>query len=119
MSAFYDRMRATATRLLTRFDQVGSSHLVRVLTPGPTPLDPPVESEQSVSFMAVVRGVSESIVSSDPNISATDLQVITDTAMYSPSIGDMVDINGTSRVVLRVDPIPASGDPCAYRFYVR
>lgn len=115
----YDRFRATATRLVNRFDQGGTNALVRVLTPNPDPRLPPVVSSDVAAFPAVVRGVSADIAAMDPNLVATDLQVVTDVVNYTPSVDDVVRINGTDRKVVRVEPIPAAGDPCAWRFYVR
>lgn len=119
MSALYDRFRATATRLVGRFDQEGTRQVLRVVVAAPDPLQPPVTVQDYLTFPAVVRGISANILANDPNLSSTDLQVITDTTVYQPTVGDMVEVNGKARAVLRVDAIPAAGDPCAYRFYVR
>ena len=116
---FYDRMRSVATRLVTKYNQEGTNEIVRVLTPNPDPFLPPTVSTDVVAFPAVVRGVSASLVTADPNLAATDLQVITDVTHYTPSIDDMVQINGSDRKVIRIDPIPAAGVPCAWRFFVR
>lgn len=116
---FYDRLRSVATRLVTKYDQEGTNELIRVVTPNPDPLLPPDVSTDIVAFPAVVRGVSANLVTADPNIAATDLQVITDVIHYTPSVDDIVRINGADRKVIRVDPIPASGIPCAWRFFVR
>ena len=80
---------------------------------------PPVASTTVEPFPAVVRGVSADIAAMDPNLVATDLQVVTDTVNYTPSVDDVVQINGVDRKVIRVESIPAAGDPCAYRFYCR
>lgn len=119
MSELYDRMRATATRLVGQFDQGGTQAVVQVVAPNPDPLLPPVATTETEPFPAVVRGVSADIAASDPNLVATDLQVITDATHYTPTADDVVRINGTDRKVIRIEPIPAAGDPCAWRFYVR
>ena len=115
----YDRFRATATRLVNRFDQAGTQFIDRVLTPNPDPRLPPAVVEVAEPFPAVVRGVSADIAAMDPNLVATDLQVVTDVVNYTPSVDDVVRINEVDRKVIRVEPIPAVGDPCAWRFYVR
>lgn len=120
MSAFYDRMRATAARLVTRFDQEGTEAVLRVVTPNPDPLLPPVITESVAPFRAVVRGVSAQLAAASPDLELTDLQVITDAVNgYVPETTQHVLINGTARGIIRVDAIPAAGDPVAYRFYVR
>lgn len=120
MSALYDRFRATAARLVTRFDQEGTEQIVRVVSPDIDPLLPPVVEETLQSFRAVVRGVSAQIAAASPDLEITDLQVITDAVNgYVPDTTQHVLINGVARAIIRVDAIPAAGQPCAYRFYVR
>lgn len=120
LSELYDRFRATATRLINRFDQEGTSVVVRVVTPNPDPTLPPDVDEDIQSIPAVARGVTGSIVTEDPNIQATDIQMIVDTQTgWVPSTSEWVELNGANRAIVRVDEIPAAGDPVAYRFFIR
>lgn len=108
-----------APRLLAKFGNGGVGAVVRVVMPSTDPLAPPITDSQIVEFNAVARGVSAEMIASDPNLVGTDLQVICAAIDYIPVVGGMVSINGAPKLVLRVDPIPASGDPAAYRFYLR
>lgn len=120
MSDLYDRFRATATRLVNRFDQEGTQVIVRVVTPNPDPTLPPTVDETINPIPAVARGVTGSIVTADPNIQATDIQLIVDTQTgWVPMTGEWIELNGVTRAIVRVDAIPAAGDPVAYRFFVR
>lgn len=119
MTAIYDRFRATATRLINRFDQEATETVVRTVTPNPDPLLPPIVDEAVAPIPAAVRGASASIVANDPNLSMTDLQVIMDYRGGVFDVGSGMHIDGASRVVVRVDRIPASGLLCAVRAYVR
>ena len=119
-SALVDRFRRDiAPRLLERFANGGTVAVARSTTPGAGPLDPPVVSETSSPFNASVRGVSASILTADANLVATDLQAICAAIDYVPAVGGMVEINGSVRAIVRVDAIPAAGDPAAYRFFLR
>lgn len=108
-----------APRLLAKFGNGGVESVVRVLTPNPDPLLPPTETSTATEFNAVARGVSSSILGTDPNLVATDLQVICAAVDYVPKVGEHVEINGSVRATVRVDAIPAAGDPAVYRFFVR
>lgn len=109
----------TAPRLLAKFSNGGVSAQVRVVTPNPDPLLPPTVDNVSVTFNAHAKGVTAEMIASDPNMIVSDLAVICAAIDYQPNVDDMVEVNGVSKRVLRVSPIPAAGDPAAYWFWVR
>lgn len=116
----YDRFRQTASRLLTRFDQGGTEAVVQAVVANPDPLAPPAVNSTAQPVRAVVRGVSAELVASAPDMALGDLQVLTDALSgYVPVEGAAVLINGHQRAILRVEPVPASGDPVIYKFFVR
>lgn len=108
-----------APRLLDKFGNGGVRTVLRVLTPNADPLLPPSEVLMATEVSAVARGVSSSILTADANLVATDLQVIVAAIDYAPDVGAIVEINGSNRAVVRVDAIPAAGDPAIYRFFLR
>lgn len=109
----------TAPRLLAKFSNGGVSREVRTVTPNTDPLLPPSVTGSSVSFNAHVKGVTGEMMASDPNLIASDLAIICAAIDYQPSVDAMIEVNGVDMRVLRVSPIPASGDPAAYWFWVR
>lgn len=109
----------TAPRLLAKFANGGTEVVVRSLTPNPDPLMPPVASESRSAFNAYAKGVSAQMVAADPNLVATDLMLICAAVDYQPAVDGVVAVNGASRRIMRVDAIPAAGDPAIYKFYVR
>lgn len=118
--SIYDRLRVTAERLLTNFDQGGTETVIQTVTPNPDPMLPPAVTDDSVPVRAVVRGVKAELVASVPDMQLTDLQVITDyRSGFVPVVGEHVLINGDKRAILRVEAIPAAGVPVIYRFFVR
>lgn len=108
-----------APRLMAQFANGGTETEVRVVTPDPDPLKPPTVTVTGAAFNAYAKGVSSQMVAADPNLQATDLRVICAAIDFTPVVGGMVEINGKSRGIQRVEPIPASGDPAIYKFYVR
>lgn len=118
--AIYDRFRATAARLLTRFDQGGTEAVVQAVVTNPDPLAPPAVNTTVAPVRAVVRGVSAELVASTPDMALGDLVVITDALSgYVPVAGEAVLIDGHQRAILRVEPVPASGAAVIYKFFVR
>lgn len=108
-----------APRLLEKFGNGGVMSVIRVVDNDPDPLLPPDETVTRIEFNAVARGVSENILNGDPNLVSTDLQVICAAIDYVPSVGERVEINGQDKLTVRVDAIPAAGDPAIYRFFLR
>ncbi|MGL5735601.1 MAG: hypothetical protein ACRCYS_12110 [Beijerinckiaceae bacterium] len=108
-----------APRLLARFANGGVQSQTVTVTPNVDPLLPPGEVTVAASFNAAVSGVSGNILTSDPNLVATDLQAICAAVDYVPIVGGRVTVNGAVRLIVRVDAIPAAGEPAAYRFFLR
>lgn len=116
----YDRMRATAARLLDRFAQ-GTILLTRE-TPGAVdenePWLPVEPTEYSEPLIGAIRGVSTQYVDGT-TILATDLQVTCKPPAMGIQLGDKVTIDGKPVITLRVMPKPAAGLPAAFVLIVR
>lgn len=119
MSAFYDRMRATADRLVKRFDQEATSVVAEMVIPDPDPLQPPVINNVATPIPAVVRGVTAAMVAADPNLLSTDLQVIMGPQGEEVFGASALSVDGVHRRVISIERIPASGTVCAVRAVVR
>ena len=110
---------STAKRLLQRFSNGGVQTVLKVTTAPVDPILSPVVTYTRADVLAVVSGVSESMLTSDPNLVVTDLRAIVAAVDYVPSAGDAVSVNGADRRVLRFDAIPAAGDPAIYIIFLR
>lgn len=111
----YTKMKSTADRLLERFAQ-GDTQAVTVVTiPPAQSWEDPVETETRTTIDAVVRGVSSQFVDG-VTILATDLQVLSSSAIPT---GARLEIDGSTRVIIRHDKIPAAGVTVAHRYFVR
>lgn len=109
----------TAPRLMAKFSNGGTETVARVVVLSTDPLMPPITDEQRTEFRSYVKGVSAQMVAADPNLQATDLMVLVAAVDFIPQVSKMVEINGKTRTIIRVDAIPAAGDPAIYKFYVR
>lgn len=109
----------TAPRLLAKFSNGGVKSTIKVVVQPVDPLLPPTVTKTYADIDAYVSGVSSSILSADPNLVASDLQVIAAAVLYTPDIGGIVSVNSTDKRIVRVDAIPAAGDPAIYRFFLR
>lgn len=119
-AAIYVRADALASRLVSKYDQGGVFVIQETVTQPPNPIDPPVIVETETAIKLVARGTSQSFLSGDPNLVATDVMILMDSQQwYKPTIEDKIRLNGDVKKVVRVDRIVAAGDPSAYRFFVR
>lgn len=116
----YTRFDNLALRLIqNEFDQGGFKVVINAVTPNPDPTRPPTAVVSTQDVPAVARGISAQLASMDPNLTTASLQVlVARLSGYAPVAGEHVQINGRDTVIVRVEPIPASGLPCAYRFFV-
>jgi hypothetical protein len=118
MSQFYDRLQGTASRLLTKYKQ-GTVEIGRPSnTPGANPWDAPTLTTVWTELNAIARGVSQSLVDG-VQVVASDLQVIASLTDYTPIASDLMRIDGKRVTIVRIDQIPAAGDPVATRLIVR
>ena len=108
-----------APRLLAKFSNGGVQSVIQVVDPNVDPLLPPSVTETVTSIPAVVKGASQQWITIDPNVVASDLEVIVAAIDYVPTVNAVLEINGKSHRVIAVRPITAAGLPAAYKFVVR
>jgi hypothetical protein len=113
--SIYGKLTGTAAKLLDKFSQGVVEIGTTATIPGANPWDAPgvVTSWQEVD--ATVSGVSAKYVDG-VNIVASDRQVLFQGAV---DVGDLMRIDGIAVAVLRIDNIPAAGDPVVTRAFVR
>jgi ribosomal protein S10 len=113
--SIYGKLTGTTAKLLDKSSQgvveIGST----TSTPGANPWDAPTIATQWQVVNAVVRGVSAKYVDG-VKIVSSDRQVLLQGAV---DVGDLMRIDGIAVAVLRIDNIPAAGDPVATRVFVR
>jgi len=114
----YERARANADRLLTKYAQGTVTMSRSTSTAGAGPFDPPTVTRATETLNAVVRGVSQEFVDGDI-IRNTDLQVLIKVPEVLPRVGDVVVVDDVNASVMRVDAIPGAGLIAAYRLIVR
>jgi hypothetical protein len=116
----YDRMQATATRLMTRFNQ-GVVTLTRpgTVTPPENPWEPPIESDPIVyTLNAVVKAVEDKFIDGTL-IFATDRMVICSVLPVEVLPGDLMSIDGKAVTIIKTMRIPDAGVAIAWKFIVR
>lgn len=108
MSFDYGRMRATADRLLDRFDQGGV--LVRGAWQQP---------DQLYAINLVARGVSAAMVDGT-TILMSDIQVVFSIpAGVTPQPTDFIRMDGIDYAIVQLSAVPAAGVKVVYKAIVR
>jgi hypothetical protein len=114
----YERLKSTHDRLAAKHGQGLVEITTTTTTDGPNPWDPPVTTTTETPVDAVVSGVGAEYVDGS-SIVASDLQVQIAAVEDAPEVGDTIKIDGASKAVLAVMPVPGSGDPVAIKMIVR
>jgi len=114
----YNNAKLVANDLLKKFQQ-GSVSLVQ-LTAGTGPADKPGEpSETSYILNATVSGVSYKYIKSGFAVQ-TDLMVTSNVlSNISPSLNDLVEIDGTRYKILEFKAVPPAGTTVVWKFVIR
>lgn len=121
----YGRMQATATRLLTRFNQ-GVITLTKpgTSTPGPNDWDPPIEGEPTVyTLQATVAAVTVDQTNAKyidgTLITTADLVVTIAVPPSEPELTDTLTIDRDVRAIKKIVQLPAAGVPVAFKLFVQ
>ena len=117
MSAFYDRLQGTASRLMAKFSQ---GQVVYTITGAPTgpAWNPTPGAPVSYTLDATVQGVEADYVDGSL-ILATDKQVTCAVFAVEPSLAGTITIDGKVCQIVRVDKVPGAGTVIAWRIFVR
>jgi hypothetical protein len=129
---FYQEMQGVATEILDEFQQ-GDVLAVRTTpgTPDPTkPWEPVEGTVKTYKLKATVRGVSQKYLDGT-NITVSDQMVVAAVAAkevlngipqgdeaFHPAASDEIRVDGKTRSVKRIIPIPAAGTPVAYHIVI-
>lgn len=116
----YNKMQATATRLLNKYTQ-GAVSLIRVSAPmqSANEWDLPIEGQETeYPLSAIVKGVSEQYVDNS-TIVATDLEVSVSVFDTTPTLGDKIVIDGKDKTILKIIAVPSAGTVCLWKLIVR
>lgn len=114
----YDRIRASARRMLAKAKQ-GQVILTReTITPGENRWDDPTISKEDEDLVAVVSGIAAEFVDGS-TVLASDRQVLCAPPAMGIRPGDILTIDGKPVTLIRQVPIPAAGEPAALRVIVR
>jgi hypothetical protein len=112
----YERMQQTATRLLDRFQQ-GTVQLVRVTpgTPDPaTPWEPAAPTQTTYDLKATVTREHQRYENGVLIVETGDM-VMFAVPEVTPVLSDKLVIDGALRSITNLTPIPAAGDPVAWK----
>ena len=113
MADFYERMQATATRLLTKYKQ-GSVIFRRIsITAGSNPWDASVGSSVDYTLKCAVEPVHQKYIDNSTVLS-TDRQVLFSSLEIEPENTDQIIIDGKTFEIKKLMRYPSAGIPIYY-----
>ena len=115
--SFYNRLQATATKLLGEYAQGSISHIRDGASTGPS-YDPTPGVPVSTPVDASVKGASSKYIQ-DGFISAQDLQMFCSVFGFTPTQSDRFSIDGRVLQVIMVEPVPAAGEASGWRVFLK
>lgn len=120
MANFYARMKTNVADKLLKQSKQGVIMLTRtVVVPPANSWDDPNVTTESHPLDSIAKGVSEKYVDG-VTILATDLEIVSAVPDgVTPTVSDIITIDGKNTAILRIVPIPAAGLTVAYKFLVR
>jgi len=115
--AFYERMAATATRLLGNYGQPMALRRVSGATDDPATGETTGGVPTDMPTVGVFTSISADYAAAN-QVLAGDRLVVLD-ASQEPLMGDRLVAGGHSLAIVRIEPINPAGTPLAYRLQVR
>lgn len=111
----YAKLQAKVSKLMPKVAQ-GAVQLKRVpTTPGANPWDPPVEGAPVLFDLDAVVTRLHQRYESGVLIVATGDMVTFAAPAVAPELTDKLVIDGVERAITDLTPIPAAGEPCAWK----
>jgi hypothetical protein len=119
MSAFYEKMRNVANKLLSsELGQTGITY-IHVTAGGGAADDPGANTETSYTVVGSAKGVSASFVDGT-TIVASDIEIfMVGRSDVTPNINGFMVVNSERCKIVQVMPVPAADTPVGWKIIVR
>ena len=114
MADFYDEMQATATELLTEFNQ-GVIQYIPLTLPANEWENPTAGTP--ITLEAVARGPSQQYLSD--LITTSDIQITASVFGQTPTQSGKITIDGVEKQIIKVQQKPAAGTPVCWMIWVK
>ncbi|WP_420465612.1 hypothetical protein [Panacagrimonas sp.] len=115
MSAFYDRLNATARRLIQAYGK--SASVIRIALSGPP--HAPVQTETPHACMLVETGYKLTLIPESLVQVGDRMGIISTTIAISPETADKIEIGGIRYNFVDVKPLNPGGTVLLYEFLAR
>lgn len=115
--SLYERGRAAASQLLRKNRQGEAYYLVQEEQAGANPWDDPIVTSERVSLDVAAVGVTQA--DTDNRVTMDDIMLSVSLFGHSPKVGNIIELDGVQRQVLRVRPVPAAGRPMLWKIAVK
>ena len=117
MSAFYERMQGTATKLLTKFNQGSVNYIITRPATGPD-YNPTPGAPISYPLNATASGVEQKYIK-EGYIAASDIQITAAVFDVEPTQEGVIEIDGKEKQIIAIKKIPAAGVVVSWVIFVK
>lgn len=117
MSAFYQKMQGTASRLLKKFQQGSINYIITGPATGPD-YNPTPGAPISYPLDATASGVEQKYIK-EGYIAASDIQVTTAVFDVEPTNEGVIEIDGQEKQIISVKKLPAAGIVVSWVIFVK
>jgi hypothetical protein len=113
----YTKSRATASRLLGKYNQGVISYTSPAITSGPS-YNPTIVPGTNYTLKATAQGVSKEYIDGSLIVSS-DLEVTAASFEVDPLTSGTMSIDGNTHQIVQIIKIPAAGDVIAWKIICR
>lgn len=117
MSAFYQKMQGTTSRLLKKFQQGSINYIITGPDTGPD-YNPTPGAPISYPLDATANGVEQKYIK-EGYIAASDIQVTAAVFDVEPTDKGVIEIDGKEKQIIAVKKLPAAGVISAWVIFVK
>lgn len=111
----YNKMKATADRLIDRFTQGFIEYEAVITVPPTNPWDEPTESIVREEIKGVVSGVAQEFVDG-VTVLASDLMLMSTSDV---PVGGRIIVDGKYHIIINHTKLPSAGTIVAHRYIIR
>lgn len=115
--SLYQRMNKTASKLLGKYSQGDAFLIVQTEQEGANPWDDPVITNERIPLNITARGAQQR--DTDGRVTLDDSHLVVADFGGVLSIGNIIEVDGKERQILRVNRVPDAGQIVCWHVFLK